>query len=275
MKEQEYKKLYSENEEELKNILEAIISRNSQFSKMEIVEMLRATVKEALKLFMNDLKLINFKGYNEFLPGSAKIGDVYCVDNKFYICESIDKENGAQWRRLCTEADLSAYYTKLEFDEKYVQHIGLISELVSGNLYEYSEDFKNRFITKADAQEWRDESFRRISDYVESINELLEWRASEQRRVDEYTQTIDELSAFVEEMKLSQAEILSSWISEQSCLISSKLQELDLMYADLEQRLNDSEQKLQLVSTEVAILSGAFDQIRKGKQEVLGERYEA
>jgi len=267
--------LYSKNEEELKNILEAIISRNSQFSKMEIVEMLRATVKEALKLFMNDLKLINFKGYNEFLPGSAKIGDVYCVNNKFYICESIDKEEGAQWRRLCTEDDLSAYYTKLEFDEKYVQHIGLISELVSGNLYEYSEDFKNRFITKADAQEWRDESFRRISDYVESINELLEWRASEQRRVDEYTQTIDELSAFVEEMKLSQAEILSSWISEQSNLISSKLQELDLMYADLEQRLNDSEQKLQLVSTEVAILSGAFDQIRKGKQEVLGERYEA
>ena len=275
MKEQEYKKLYSGTEEELKAILDAIINRNAKFSKMEIVEMLKVVVDESLRKFMESLKLVNFKGREPLLPTYASIGDVYEIGDAFFVCEGYVDKNTSKWRRLCTENDLSAYYSKEEFDEKYTQHIGLISSFVDESLYEYSEDFKNRFITKDEAESWKDESLRKIAEYSQSISSLFAWRDAEQSRVDSFIQSIDELSAFVKEMKTSQAEALSSWIIEQTALISTKLSELDSFRDELQRKLDESEDKIHFVSTEVAILSGAFEQIKRGKQQVLGERYEA
>lgn len=148
-----------------------------------------------------------------------------------YLCEGFGKADGAEWRRICTEDDLSAYYTKAEFDEKYVQHVGLVSELVSGRLYEFSEGFKARFVTKAEAQEWLDESSKAISGYIESAREFAEWRESEQARADAYAQEVAALSARVEEMAESQASALSSWASGQEALISGRLQGLDALCA--------------------------------------------
>lgn len=130
LKAQEYKALYSENIEELKSILEAIIARNSQFSKMEIVDMLKAAIDESLGMFLNDLKIVNYKGEADELPtDDICIGDSWNVNGGIYICEQNDPE--IKWRRMCTENDLSAYYTKLELDEKYIQHVDIVSGLVS------------------------------------------------------------------------------------------------------------------------------------------------
>ena len=272
LKRQEYMELFSGSKEELTQILEGIIYKNSQFSKAEIVEMLHATVKSALLLFYRDLKLVKFRGYiNGELPqGDVAVGDVYILNNSVYVCEKADK-TGAKWRHLCTDEDLLLFYTKEEFDEKYFQHIELISALVSGDLYEYSEDFKNRFIKKEDAAEL----MALNQEYAERLNDLHTWRDEQQIRVDEYIAAVNELSAYVQDVSLNQNLTLSTWMIEQSGIIEAKLNELFEMQRDLEQKVDSTEEIVHRVSTEVAILSGALNAIRNGEQSVLGERYEA
>lgn len=114
-----------------------------------------------------------------------------------------------------------------------------------------------------------------IDEYNRIVSGLLDWRDEQQIRVNEYTTAIDSLSADLEALKLDKDAVISAWIASQEAIINEKLDELFNLNAELKQRLDDSESAFATLSLNVATLSGAYEQIRKGKQQVLGERYEA
>ncbi len=268
VREQEYKNLYSHTVEELRRILEAIIYRNAQLSKAELIELLRNSINSSINKFIDDLNIVNFKGYADVLPTEdVLVGDVWVVDNHMFICECNDKNN-IVWRKIYTTEDLAAYYTKVEFEHIYVEHMQLIDSMINGQLYGYSEEFKQRFISKEDAEAWKNETTKKVEKCQNYINEILNWRNDIQVRVDELTEILSNI-------RLNQEAIVNDWIERQKQLIAEKLTELNGVYASLNNTLNKNTETVRILSTEVSILNRALSNIRNGKQQVLEERYEA
>lgn len=221
-----------------------------------------------MKKFIEELKLISYKGEQAVLPMSGFAqGNVVLVSGEMFICE--DEENGI-WRKVLTNIDLNDYYTKAEFDELYAGKMQLIEDLVSGRLYEYTQDFKQNFVTKAEHETFKAEFADQLSALEENIAAFAEWKSLKEQEVEKCQEDINTLSSYVSWLSGEWRPILDAYVRNDLLLqISAETMALISKQETIDEFFERLCRKLDMFEREATVA-----QALSGTQAVLGIRYE-
>jgi hypothetical protein len=275
IKPQEFVKFFSDNPKRLSKIIDECIAKNALFSKSEIVQLLKTEVDAAIKNLMDDLKVVNYKGTSDYLPvTNIKVGEAYNVNGKTYVCYQSDG-NTAKYGRVVFADELSSYYTKEEFDQIYVNHVKTISSWLDHDVYEYTKDFYDNFVSKSELSTVLEDINQSIHDYQSQIADLQLWKTETQERVDAFIEDAADAISGANEMLNNVSGVISDWFAEQNAFVSSSIAMMSAKYDELASRIASVDESMYLIKNEVNILSGEIMQIRHGKQELLRVEYEA
>ena len=274
---QEYVNLFSENLDKLRDIIDRILGKNAYIMEADIVAQLQKSVSEALDNLLDDLKIVNYKGERSDLPRDGmRIGDVYKVDGKYYVFIGFLKNGQPEYKRVLFEGEeLSDYYTKTEFDDLYANSMGLISSWLRHNVEEYSEDFYNRFMPRAELEQWISMATSSIQAYTESIQKLAAWRDEKAASMDQFVSSYYELSSLLEQVRSDISQSVADWKDEKQREYDTYVGSMNAKYAQLRAEVDGFASRLGKVDFNVGVLSSLFEQILAGKQEILEVDYEA
>ena len=236
----EYKEFFSENEEELREILDQIVGRNTNLKKDEIADRLSSKIESIVSSIALDMNLVSYKGVASALPEDARTGVVVAASGCLWI-----KRSESEWVKICTEDMLSSFITREEFESEQLPRVEEMQSLISGQLNDLLRETIETRATKSEFNEWTNQHEVALAELSANLDLLYTWREDEQARVD----------AWIEE-KSEKLEQLESGLSA----LTGEVQQLDEDIASQQQR--------------VASLSAWIGQITSERQEVVSQHYE-
>lgn len=252
-------------------LLNALIKKNADFSKEEFILAMMKEINDAVAEFKGSLHLLNFRGSADVLNMvDAQLGDLQILDSDggLYLCIQSDEED-IKWRRVLCEGELDdRFYTKDEFDQKYVENTQIVSSLVDERLDFTLSQSEDIFVSKAEADERLSSAF----EYRNAIISANNFVAEQQQKVDDWKANYDEALFSIQNLPTE----VSSFLDRQQNIINDSLTNLYDRIGDaisqMSGSVNSSQTLLNLIQEEVAILSTAYLKAKAGQQKVLGEK---
>lgn len=266
---EKYHELFTGCYDELVRVLNALIRQNSAFSKAEFVAALTQKAEEEIAKFRGSLHVLNFIGYSNNFPIEANVGDMTILnsDDCLYICVSVDELTGTRWKKVLCDGDLYAYYTKEEFDEKYVSGMELISSYVNNTLDISLERSEEIFLKKTEADERLSAAYEYRSaiivanDFVaEQQEKVNNWYDNYQRELSALQYVPDQYEEFLEEQR--------GIIADSLAALSAKV---DNEIADFRSKVSGIQAYLDDYQAQLNRLSGEYNRAVNGRQKVLDE----
>ncbi len=268
---EKYQDLFSHCIGELELLLNALIKKNADFSKEEFILAMMKKINDTVAEFKGSLHLLNFRGSADVLNMvDAQLGDLQILDSDggLYLCVQSDEED-IKWRRVLCEGELDdRFYTKDEFDQKYVENTQIVSSLIDERLDFTLSQSEDIFISKAEADERLSSAF----EYRNAIISANNFVAEQQQKVDDWKADYDEALFSIQNLPTE----VSSFLDRQQNIINDSLTNLYDRISDVISQMsgsiNSSQTLLNLIQEEVAILSTAYLKAKAGQQKVLGEK---